>query len=379
MKSFIVYVWYRYISAIFRIFPIKNNRILFSNFFGKGYGESPKYIAEEILNNNKDYELIWLVKDKYYENIPQKIKQVKRGTLKELYYISTSKIWIDDCRKHHGIKKRKAQFYIQTWHSSLRLKKIEKDATDFLTKDYIKCAKADSKMIDIITCGCEFSYNTYKNSFWYNGKILMTGTPKFDIYFDSSQRKKIKDSILKRYNISKNKKIVLYAPTFRKNNDNFNGTIDFDKFNKIALDKNMIMFVRLHPNSKTTIKSNENIINVTDYPNIQDLIVSCNILVTDYSGCCFDALIADKACVLYVPDLNEYEKNERSLYFKFDELPFEKLLEEKELFNTIASDEMDYLKRNYKYFSEKVGLCEDGTSSKKIFSIIERVVNNEEI
>ena len=289
LKKIFIYIWYRFVGIVFRILPIKNNRILFSNFFGKGYGETPKYIAEELILEEKKYEIIWLVKDKFYDNIPNEIKQVKRGTLQELYYISTSKIWIDNCRKHYGIKKRKKQFYIQTWHSSLRLKKIEKDAESFLSKDYIKSAKSDSKMIDVITCGCEFSYNTYKNSFWYDGKILMTGTPKFDVYFDSKQKEKIKDSIMKKYNIKNKEKVILYAPTFRKNDSSFCGTINFDNFNKVASRNNMILLVRLHPNSKTKIVESENIINVTDYPNIQDLIISCDTLITDYSGCCFDA------------------------------------------------------------------------------------------
>ena len=93
----------------------------------------------------------------------------------------------------------------------------------------------------------------------------------------------------------------------------------------------------------------------------------------------FRCLVANKACILYVPDLEEYEKNERSLYFKFDELPFEKILDEDKLIKTIVLEELDFLKKDYASFSKKIGLCEDGLSSKKICNLIERVVCNEKI
>lgn len=379
MRKILVFFWYKYCSMFFRMFPVKNNRILFSSFFGKGYGDSPKYIAEELLKTHKKYELIWLVNKKEYEGFPKSIKQVKRGTIKELYYLSTSKIWIDNCRKHYGIKKRQNQFYIQTWHSSLRLKKIEKDAEDCLSSDYIKSAKSDSKMINIITCGCDFSYNTYNNSFWYDGDIIMTGTPKFDIYFDRNIKKKIKDELSKKFNINPTKKIILYAPTFRNNDANFIGNIDLNSFSELLKKIGYVLLIRLHPNCKSKINSSDNLINVTDYPNIQDLIIFCDLLITDYSGCCFDALVAKKPCILFVPDLEEYLKKERKLYFSYNELPFKKIYKSEDLYNYVKQGNMNDVLNKYEVFSKKIGLKEDGQASKKITKIIEGVINNEKI
>ena len=162
MKKYLLYLWYKFASFPFRLLPIKNNRILVENFFGKGFGDSPKYIVKELLNGKTlDLEVIWLVKGKFYTDIPSEIKQVKRGTLAELYYLSTSKVWIDNERKHLGVVKRRKQYYIQTWHSPLRLKKIEMDACENLTEFYKKTIKHDSKNMDLISAGCDFSYNIY--------------------------------------------------------------------------------------------------------------------------------------------------------------------------------------------------------------------------
>ena len=78
-------------------------------------------------------------------------------------------------------KKRDGQFYVQTWHSSLRLKKIEADAVDGLTDNYIKMAKADSKQTDLLISGCQFSTEIFRRAFWYDGPIVSTGTPRGDV------------------------------------------------------------------------------------------------------------------------------------------------------------------------------------------------------
>ena len=149
-----------------RIFPIKKNKIVITSFYGKGYGDSSKYICNYLINNQKEnVEIVWLVNDISDNNLPKEIKAVKYKSLRAIYERVTAKIWIDNARKHDYELKRKDQYYIQLWHSSLRLKKIEKDAINYLPKTYIKNAIHDSKMIDLMVAGCEFSYNTYKNSF----------------------------------------------------------------------------------------------------------------------------------------------------------------------------------------------------------------------
>ena len=362
---------FKILFLIFGILKIKKNTIVFISFNGKGYGENPKYICDELLED--DVEIIWIV-NQYYDNIPIKVKQVKKYSIKYFYYLSTARVWVSDSRMEEFVKKRKGQFYIQTWHSSLRLKRIEKDAEEHLPIKYIKAAKHDSKMIDIFTCGSNYSYNTYKNSFWYDGNILMTGTPKFDIYFKKNED--IINSIYSKYNVPKSKKIILYAPTFRSFNKKFDGEIDFNLINN-EIYKKYVFFVRLHPECKNRMVNSNKIINVSDYPNFQDLLIASNLLITDYSGCCFDCLPNNKKCILYVPDLEEFLKKERNLYFNYNELPFDVVYNIDDLCNTILL-ENNYYDR-YKKFEKSIGFQESGSASKKIANIIRNVVKNEKI
>lgn len=68
-----------------------------------------------------------------------------------------------------------------TWHSSMGIKKVEKDGN--LDAEYIEIAKSDSRMCDLILSGCKFRSNVIRSGFWYDGEILEKGTPRNDMLF----------------------------------------------------------------------------------------------------------------------------------------------------------------------------------------------------
>ena len=368
MKQKILYIWYKYVGLIFKIFPIKNNRILFQNFFGKGYGDNPKYIADELISRNIDnIEMIWLVKGKYYPNIPKQIKQVKRGSLKELYYIATSKVWVDNCRKHYGISKRKKQFYLHTWHGTIGLKKMEKDCEDILTKDYIKSAKADSKMIDLIPSGSKLFTSILKSSFWYDGEIYECGTPRCDVFFNYKKQ-------------NRDYKVALYAPTFRDNKDTTIYDLDYNEIIKTLEEKTnekWKIIIRFHPNEsymQGTINYSDKILDGSIYEDMNKLVIDSDLLITDYSSSMFDALLIEKNVVLYTPDLDLF-LDSRGSYVNISDLPYPIAKDKNELINNIKNfDQNDYKSKVKKYIS-KVGLCEHGDASKKLVDRILEVIN----
>lgn len=359
------------------IFRVRNNKIVIVNFFGKGYGDSGKYICNELNKRNKDYDIVWLAKDtnSYF---PEFIRVVKYNSIKSFYELATAKIWIDNSRKRPYITKRKGQFYLQTWHSNLRLKRIEKDAENDLDKQYIYYAKRDSKMIDAIISGCDFSYNTIRNSFWYEGPIYKTGIPRCDELFNNDAS--VINIIKSQLDIGDIKNIILYAPTFRKNSE-----VDIDQIDDLIEElkkkykDDFKVLVRFHPISKQKINENSYIKDVTNYPDMQELIKICDILVTDYSGCMFDAAIAHKKCILYVPDYENYIKNQRKLYFSFDELPFDKTYTFKELGHAIIEMDDVVYDQKINQFLSYINCYEKGESAKNVVDLIEEVLVNGKI
>jgi CDP-glycerol glycerophosphotransferase len=358
-----------FVYKIFWIFKIEQNKIVIVSFFGKGYGDSGRYVCEELLRRHSNCDIVWLANNTK-ANYPKLVRVVKYNSMKAFYELATAKIWIDNSRKKLYVSKRKNQIYLQTWHSNLRLKKIEKDAEQYFTKRYIARCKHDSAMADAIIAGSDFGYNTIRNAFWYDGPIYKTGIPRCDELFNIDP--KTIDSTKQKLSIPKDYKIFLYAPTFRTEGD-----IDLSDINTLEKDlckkysDKYVLLVRFHPISKQRIENTKHIKDATDYPNMQELINAADILITDYSGSMFDAAISHKPCILYTPDLENYLKKERELYFSFDELPFVNTNNFTDLAKAINSFDKKAYDKKVDAFLGKVGNYEKGESAKNVADLIE--------
>lgn len=372
MTNMALYIWYKFVGAIFRLFPINTRLIVVSNFFGKGYGDSPKYVVEEMFEQNKGYKIVWLVK-KYDHNMPDKVRQVKRGTFSELYYLSTARVWIDNSRKHAGITKRKGQFYVQTWHGGIALKKIEGDSKEALTTNYIRSAKSDSEMIDVLLSNSKYFSKVFKKSFWYRGEIKETGMPRSDIFFGSNNDIKVRVSGF--YGLQSNQRIAVYVPTFR---DDHGGDVYNLEYTKIldALERRFggdwVILVRMHPNAseyQSKVKYSSKVLDGAKYSDVNELIVASDLVITDYSSCMFDGMLAKKRVILYTPDAEEYLSS-RGMYFSLMELPFPHGKNNEELRKIIQMYDDDGMWEAYRKFEELVGLVDDGDASKRVVNLI---------
>lgn len=367
-----------YFSIFFKFFPINNRKIVISNFYGKGYGDNAKYIVEEILSRNIDFDIVWLVKTNLEENFqfPSRVRRVRYGSFKSIFELATSKIWIDNFRKSLYPLKRAEQYYIQTWHGGLGVKKIEGDAAEKLNNLYLKIAKNDSKMADLFISNSTHLTNIYKRAFWYSGEILECGYPKNDIFFQDNSNKKIK--IRDYYGFDNNTKIVLYAPTFRANNSLDSYNINYSLLIETLEEKtndNWVVLIRLHPNligSDNEIQYSDRIINATHYPDMQELVIGCDALISDYSSCMFDSEMMKIPTFIYASDLDEYMKD-RGSYFEFDELPFPVATNNEELMNNIINFDQVKYEQDVDNFNNKVGLKDTGDAARQIVDVILKV------
>lgn len=363
------------VSIIFLIFPINNKKIVFISFHGKGFGDNGKYIVNEILSAQKKWDIVWLSNSERIDgdSFPEQVRVVKYGSIWSLYELNTAKVWINNCRMESYLFKRKRQFYIQTWHGGLGIKKIEADAIESLGIEYVKKAKRDSFLADYFISNSTHLSNIYKQSFWFDGDIVEIGYPKNDPLFMDKKvfRKKLRNF----YNIDNSKKIFLYAPTFRVNGDLTAYDLDFLKIKENLVGNNDWVFLaRLHPNVDAKLFHKifpEFVIDATAYSDMQELVLGVDSLVTDYSSCMFDSAIAEIPTFIYASDVKKY-KEDRDFYFELEELPF------------FFSDNSDDFVKNFnkfnqttyllrlKNFNNKVGLIDDGKSSERFLKFIEK-------
>lgn len=366
------------IYMTFRIIPLERKKIFCMNFNGKGYGDNPKYIIDEIIKNKYKYKIVWGIQNRSINNFPKEVITAKMYSFKWFYHLCTSKIWINNCRFPSFVIKRKKQFYIQTWHGGLGLKKIEKEAIDTLSEDYVKDAKNDSKMIDLVLSNSTYRTNIYKNYFWYNGNILECGLPRNDIFFNKKEIYNYKNKISKMYNFDKRYNIILYAPTFRTYDFNY-FLIDFEKIiSELERQSNekYIVLIKLHPNlSKINYKySSKRIINVSDYPDIYELLTITDLLISDYSSVIFDFIYMKKPIYLYAPDHKKYVEN-RGLKFIYEDLPFSISYETSELVKNISKNDYKNHLNKLSVFLNKIKLYDNGNASKEVVKIINSINN----
>jgi CDP-glycerol glycerophosphotransferase len=349
-----------------------------TNFNGKGFGDHPKYIVLELLRRNNKYKIVWQVKKNYSHNFHPSVKTVPYGSISAIYGEVTSKIWIDNCRKQLYVRKRKAQFYIQTWHSGpVEVKKIEGDVENTLSPSYIKQARHDSTMIDLFLSYSGGDRDKFiKSIFWYGGEILKCGCPRDDIFF--KQNTNIPGKVLNHFHLDSDTKLVLFAPTFRDNFTVSTYAINFDSILN-ALSKNpggkWVFLVRLHPNISEKAASldffNSSVINASEYDDMQELLYTSNILITDYSDCMFEFVLLKKPLFLYFEDMANYRK-ERDLYLDIFSLPFPVAQNMDELIKNIgAFNSGSYLQKIDTVLKEMKALNDGKASERVVNRIIE--------
>src|SRR5690625_246007 len=364
---------------IFNYFPIKKNKVILFSYYGSQYGCNPKYITEDLLKHTEEdrFDIVWAVHDRASKQLPDQVRQVKMMSLRYFYELCTAKIIITNYRMTDLFVKRNSQYYIQTWHSSLRLKQIEKDAEDALPASYVQMAKRDSEMCDLLLSGSHDSTKIFERSFWYEGEIFEHGTPRNDLFFQKNHDQKgevfVKLNIPSRYNI------LLYAPTFRKDNQLDVYDLDYQRLIETATKKfggEWMVLVKLHPHliaKSSELVYGDKVIDVTSYDDIQELLLIADILISDYSSLIFDYLFTKRPCFLYVPDMEEYTRSDRKLYFDLQELPFLSASTNQGLYEKIIDFKEDTYQKGLEDFLDRIGSYEEGVANSYVRKRIEDV------
>lgn len=357
-----------------RVFPLNNNKVLFVNYYGKGYGDNAKYICEYLRSCSHDLDLVWAALNEK-DFFPGDVRTVRYLSVRYFYELSTAKVWVDNCRKPSYIKKRKNQYYIQTWHGDIGPKRVEGEAINDLYSSYVKAAKKDSKMADLFVTGNEAFAKRYRTAFWYDGEIIKCGYPRRDIFFNLSAQKIIE--IKKKIGINEDQNVVLYAPTFRSGSVDLSVyKVDWERVTHSLhkkFGKEWIVLVRLHPNI-SQFSSELNLpscaINVTDYPDMQELLAISNVCISDYSSSVFEFAVMKKPGFIFATDYEKY-RNSRDTMIRLDQFifPFAENIEQ--LIKCIENfDDTKYQIGINNFLYNEIGYHEDGKASETLGKII---------
>ena len=356
----------KHLLKVFHINRVKNYQLFCISFEGGPLGYDAKAFIDWIYKNRPgEYKIIWGIKDKKYKTDYKNVKFVKIKSLKGVFYLLTSKVILCNINPPSYIPYRKEQVIINTWHGGGVIKKCGKYIANF-----------DEEQFNLTTCFLSSSKvgtdAVIRDSFLYRGEVLPIGVPRVDMFFDKVELEKRKNLIKEIYQIPDDYKILLYEPTFRKNFELKENTIDFDTVIK-ALNKKFkskfILIYRLHPmiaeRNKITIES---AIDASLYPDNQDLLCAADIFITDYSSGVWEFSLKKSPIFIYADDIDSYDR----LYFPYTTWPYKVAKNNKELLKNINEfDEKTYLKKVDNYM-KYLGCYEKGDSCKKLYDYIEK-------
>lgn len=350
-----------------KLLPVHKNRIVFCSFYGRGYSDSPKAIADALLQSNS--ELLWLVSTpEEAASLPAGIRPVPYRGWRRILALSTAKVWVDNCRKYDRYKK-KNQLYLQTWHG-FALKKIEADAASTLDDVYVRACKLDSSHCDLIVSGSRFMTDLYHRSFWYDGPVENFGTPRNDCFFSDCSA--VHSAVLQKLGLPDTQRLVLYAPTFRADGSLTHYSLDAPQLLRACAARfggSWSCLIRLHPNIAHQSKElfpydGTTILDATAYPDMAELLIAADVLITDYSSSMFDFALSGKPCFQFATDIADY-RQDRSFNFPLDALPFALAEDNAQLCAAIQGYDPETAHEKWNQFALENGICEDGHASQR--------------
>ncbi|TCP17656.1 CDP-glycerol glycerophosphotransferase [Scopulibacillus darangshiensis] len=367
-----------------KIVPMNSKTYIFQSYYGNSYACNPKAIYEELLKQNKKVNAVWVMKD-LKKTIPGNPKIVKPRSFKYYYYMAVAKYFVNNGNFPDFYKKRSGAIHVQTWHGT-PLKRLGYD----VDPDSISYSENTSinlmnrvKRWDYLVAPNSYTANILTRAYNFQKTVLEVGYPRNDIFYQEDKDLKIRE-IKKKLNIPRDKKVILYAPTWRdtehksgKKHEPYEFRFDFENFKEKFGDE-YVLLLRLHYFDAARIQTfgyDDLVYNATYYDDIKDLYLISNILVTDYSSVMFDFANLNRPIIFFTYDLFIYESKMRGFYFDFkNDAPGPLVTNEEMLYEAIEN--IDLLKveysEKYQAFREKFCNLDDGSASKRAINAVFR-------
>lgn len=369
------------IQKNFFLVPVNNKKILFFPFNGTYYCNL-KYIYESLKNTDKKFDVIWILEGKSSLNLPKNITTCKANSIKFFWHALTSKCILFNCGFKNYMYKRRKQVYIETWHGGGAYKKVSKVAKD--TEDqFLRKRRMDAlNNIDyVISSSKAFTKAFTEDTEISKARFCSFGMPRNDIFFNKPKIDIVKKKVKDYYSLN-NEKIIIYAPTFRDNS--FNNDLDFSELLETLKNKyksDFVLFLRCHPHVANNIFDKchyvKNIVDVSQYSDMQELLCAADVLITDYSSCMWDFSLMFRPCFIYANDIENYE-GERNFHTPMSEWPFPIATNNEELKrNIINFDETNYIQAVENHH-KALGSYEDGQASERVCKLIEEICSVKE-
>lgn len=364
---------YNYLYPLFRLLPLNKNKIVYYSYWGDQYACSPKAIYKNMLEEKTKMKNIWILNDinMPIEGNPLK---VKKNSLKYWYHLATSKYFVQNTNMPVWYKKRRNQKEVQTFHGTF-MKTMGFDTPEFKFETRQHKIDEFQKKVNnwnYVSVPSKFMEDKAKTAFNTNVEAIKSGFPRNDMMFEAL---KYKTDTKEKLNIPSDKKVILYAPTWREGDSNIE--LNIQKMQGI-LDNDYVLLVRAHYMVSNEMDIRENYpfaINVSNYPSIEELYSISDVLITDYSSVMFDFAYLKKPMIFYAYDLEKYLHGERGVYLDYQNIvPGPLVRTTDEIIDSLNN--YQHLDEAYKEKYEKFynDFCQYGREGNSSIKVIDKII-----
>lgn len=365
---------------------VSPNTIVFEAFAGKNYSDSPKYIYEYMMKRHPNYEFIWVFKNPSKVQIPGSAKKVKKGSKAYYEAYSKAKYWVSNARLPLYLNKKPNQVYIQNWHGT-PLKRLANDMKVIrmpgtTTDNYKRNFREETSRWDYLVSPNRYSSKIFETAFWMKPEqLLEIDYPRNDVLVNHANDKPYIQEIKENLNLPADKKVIMYAPTWRddefvkKGKYLFNLQIDLDNL-QAQLGDDYVVLLRMHYliSNALDLRGYEDFaIDVSNYSDISELYLISDCLITDYSSVMFDYGVLKRPQFFFAYDLDKYGQDLRGFYLDYhNDLPGPihqdpyQLTEDLKNLDQVSIDYKDKINQFYDDFCS----LENGQASKAISDLI---------
>lgn len=381
---------FRFAIRLLFVLPIKKNKILFSAQKGNSYSCNPRILFEYLYKRSgENIRFVWLLNNRsndldVFLKDDKRIAIVKYNSIAHFFHHLTSHVLISNIHNPIYLPRRSQQLSINTWHGGGAYKRIglavplsdalAKSSGFFKTPESfdnraweVYKAKYNTKDIThFVSSSTAFTEAMFQSHLLPRSAFLEIGMPRNDIFF--SEDFVLREKVRKKLNLSPQTKVLLFAPTYRGNAKDPGEDFELDVLGVFqALAKKWpgewrVMF-RKHLWDSAKLNTSVDILDVSQYEEMQELLLVADVLITDYSSSIWDFSLTKKPGFLFVPDLDYYTHQDRGFYTQIENWPYPYAQTNAELIDLIRNfDEQTHRQRVAQHLAE-LGSFERGTAT----------------
>ncbi len=283
-------------------------KVVYNSFNGR-YSDNPRALHRALLARGGDDEHVWLADPGHRDAFPAGVRTVRIASKAAVAALESTDVLVANCHTDLDTwRKRPDTLYLQTWHGT-PLKRIHRTAIFQPAEASFDEMDAEIARWDYLITPSRAGTDLLRGAFGYPGQVLETGYPRNDV-LNAPDRELHRAEIRRRLGLREDQTVILYAPTYRDDEATVGDValgLDLDAL-AANLGPGHVLLMRRHYflGGRTPVPHSDQVRDLSAYPDISDLYLAADVLVTDYSSVLFDFAVTGKPIVLFLYDLEHY-------------------------------------------------------------------------